>query len=55
MIFNLTIGLGQKSRGSINDCDTDPLWKLDSGWDSVQFHHWLDKCYPLDTDILGSL
>lgn len=39
----------------MNEYDTDPLWKLGSGRDSVRFHHWLGKCYPLDTDILGSL
>lgn len=44
-----------QSRGSINEYDTYPLWKLGSGWDSVQFHHLLGKCYPLDTDNLGNL
>lgn len=52
--FNLKDGLRPKRTESTNNCDTYPLWKLGSGWDSVQSHYWLGKSYPLDTDILGS-
>ncbi len=47
------------SNSSVSCCacavHTYPMWKLESGWGSVQVQQWLCKSCPLGTGILDSL